>query len=156
MGYQDGSLSVNLLLNRASPWADVYSFIPYRGKVQMRIKTDCAALRVHAPAWVGEGSAELQAEVDGTPLVVRWDGRWLSLGAVRRGQMVSLIFPITERSESALMSGKTYQLLLRGDTVVAVDPPGKLGALYQREHYRQSEPPWRDVMRFVSDEDIDY
>jgi hypothetical protein len=55
-----------------------------------------------------------------------------------------------------MMSCKSYELTFRGDTVVDVYPPGVIGPLYQRAHYRQSEPRWRDVTRFVSDESIDY
>ena len=54
------------------------------------------------------------------------------------------------------MSLKPYNLILRGDTVVDIDPPGKTGALYQRAHYRQEEPGWRVVTRFVSDEEVGY
>ena len=37
-------LSVNLLLNRASPWVDVDSHIPYEGRVDLKVKhgaTEC-------------------------------------------------------------------------------------------------------------------
>ena len=36
--HQDGPLKVNLLLNRASKWADIYSYIPYEGRVEVKIK----------------------------------------------------------------------------------------------------------------------
>ena len=39
---KDGRLTVNMLLNRALPWADVYSFIPYTGRVQIKMKKNCA------------------------------------------------------------------------------------------------------------------
>ena len=54
-----GILRVNLLLNRASMWADVYSFIPYQGKVAIRMKK-AISLLVRAPAWVGSTSNELK------------------------------------------------------------------------------------------------
>lgn len=49
--YDAGKLSVNLLLNRASPWADVDSYIPFEGQADVRIKQACE-LQVHIPEWV--------------------------------------------------------------------------------------------------------
>jgi hypothetical protein len=36
--YELGRLNVNLLFNRASKWADVDRYIPYSGRVELRIK----------------------------------------------------------------------------------------------------------------------
>jgi hypothetical protein len=36
--YKDGVLKINLLLNRASPWVDVDSYIPYEGRVDVKTK----------------------------------------------------------------------------------------------------------------------
>jgi hypothetical protein len=156
IAFRDGILSVNMLLNRASPWADVYSFIPYQGRVDLRIKTACSALRVHAPAWIDPKTPGLKASVDGKARPFLWEGRFLALGPVLAGQTVRVEFPIGERTEKAVMAKKEYTLVVRGDTVVAIDPPGVTGALYQREHFRQSQPAWREVTRFISDEVIDY
>jgi len=43
---------------------------------------------------------------------------------------------IADRSERATMGAKDYRLDRKGDTVVRVDPPGRIGALYRREHFR--------------------
>ena len=51
LSYQDGRLKVNLLLNRASPWADLDSSIPYEGRVDLKIKQPCE-LSVRIPEWV--------------------------------------------------------------------------------------------------------
>lgn len=154
--FQAGILSVNLLLNRASPWADIYSFIPYRGQVEVKVKSACTTLRVHAPAWVTPETAGLAVSVDGEDRPFRWEGRYLVLGPVQAGQGVRVEFPIAERTERSLMAKKAYTMVVRGDTVVAIDPSGVTGALYQREHFRQSEPRWLEVTRFVSDESVDY
>ena len=36
--YDQGKLRLNLLLNRASEWVDVCSYIPYQGKVEIVVK----------------------------------------------------------------------------------------------------------------------
>ena len=43
-----------------------------------------------------------------------------------------------------------------GDTVVAIDPPGRNGPLYQREHFRKGAVRWRKVERFLPDEEVQY
>ena len=50
----------------------------------------------------------------------------------------------------------TYTLLVRGNTVVSIDPPGRICPLFQREYLRESEPRWRKVERFVADKQISY
>jgi hypothetical protein len=49
VGFHEGKLRVNMLFNCASPWADIYSYIPYQGRVDIKIKEACSEVRVHAP-----------------------------------------------------------------------------------------------------------
>ncbi len=48
---EDGVAQVNLLLNRASPWLDVNSYLPYEGKVTLHNKT-ARRVSVRVPNWV--------------------------------------------------------------------------------------------------------
>ncbi len=45
------TLKVNLLLNRASKWADIDSHIPYKGQVNIKVKRP-VNLSVRIPGWV--------------------------------------------------------------------------------------------------------
>ena len=51
-----GRLRVNLLMNHASRWADVDSFLPYQGRVDVRPKRD-ADLDIRIPEWMAPGDA---------------------------------------------------------------------------------------------------
>ena len=62
LDYKDGRLRVNMLLNRASRWADVYSYIPYEGQVDLKMKMTCKNVLVHAPEWIPTGSDQITAE----------------------------------------------------------------------------------------------
>ena len=42
-------LKVNLLMNRASPWADLDSYIPYEGKAVLKIKKPMKSVLVRIP-----------------------------------------------------------------------------------------------------------
>jgi hypothetical protein len=154
--YRDGCLRVHLLLNRASRWADVHSHIPYAGRVDVKAKQDLKTLFIHAPAWLESGSHDATAAVVGTTRPVRWEGRYLDVGPVAAGQVAQIRFPISERTVKETIGTVPYTLVLRGDTVVAIDPPGKNGPLYQREHFRKGEVRWRKAQRFVSDEQFTY
>jgi hypothetical protein len=154
--FNDGQLKVNMLLNRASPWADVYSFIPYQGRVEIKIKLPCSGVLVHAPEWIPTGSSDIKINVDNEPRSFTWEGRYLSLGKVNSNQRIALTCPISEKTVTEKMGRDTYTLLVRGNTVVAIDPPGQLCPLFQREYLRDDNPRWRKVHRFVAAKTIDY
>ncbi len=156
LDYQDGALRVNMLLNRASPWVDVFSHIPYEGKVRLEVKKDCTSLMVHAPEWVPSGSDEIVVTIDGRKHGYTWKDRYLDLGSVGAGREVILEFAIGERSVPVNMGDREYTVVVKGNTVVHIDPPGRVSPIFQRDHYRSNQVRWRKVQRYVSDEPILY
>jgi len=154
--FNDGDLRVNLLLNRASREADVYSFIPCQGKVEIKIKAACKAVYVHAPGWVKAGSPRMKAAVDGKAVRARWEDRYLALGPAQAGQRVTVELPIAERTVKETIGAVDYTLVIKGDTVVSIDPPGRNLPLYLRDHYRSNEPRYVEVERFLSDTVVEY
>jgi DUF1680 family protein len=147
-----GELKINLLLNRASAWADVNSYLPYSGCVEVKVKTSCKGILVHAPEWVKSGSTDVTATVNGRAKPVRWEGHYLALGAAEAGQMVVLTFPMTNLRVTERIGPEKYSLVVKGNTVISVDPSGKNGPLYaDRKRYSTDDVQWRKVSRFVSD-----
>ena len=151
--YEGGTLRVNLLLNRASPWADVDSYIPYEGQVDVKIKVPCR-LSVRIPEWVAPG--ETRCQVGGEDRSLDWDGRYAQAGDVKPGDVVSLRFPIEERRDVVYIEKQRYHLVRRGNEVVAIHPPGRYCPLYQRAHYRENTVRWKRVTRFVPDRQVDW
>ena len=149
--YQDGKLKVNLLLNRASPWADVDSHVPYVGQVDVRVKQP-VELSVRIPEWVKP--EQVRVQVSGAEREVGWDGRYAEVGAVKPGDVAMMTFPIGERTDVVYVERERYTLVRKGNDVVAIDPPGRYCPLYQRQHYRVNETRLRKVERFVSEENI--
>jgi hypothetical protein len=49
-----------------------------------------------------------------------------------------------------------YTLVIKGNTVVHIDPPGRYNPLYQRAHYRENQVRWRKMKRFVTQEHIEW
>ena len=146
-----GKLRLNLLLNRASPWADVDSHIPYAGQVDVRIK-EPVALSIRIPEWVKRD--EVRLKLNGNDRPVDRDGRYVDVGKVKPGDVATMTFPITERSDTVWIEKEDYMLVRKGNEVVAIDPPGRYCPLYQRDHYRQDSTRWRKIERFVSSERI--
>ena len=65
------------------------------------------------------------------------------------------MFPIAERTVREKIGPQTYTLVLKGSTVVSIDPPGKNGALYaDRAKYRGTDLAWKQVERFVPEQEI--
>lgn len=151
---RDGCLRVNLLLNRASGWADVHSFLPYQGRVELKIKSPCKTVLVRLPEWIPSGSAKVVCAVGDQARSFRWEGRYVDVGNAVTGERVVLSFPISERTVRQRVGGADYTFTIKGNTVVAVDPPGKVCPLFRRDRYRQDAAPRRRVDRFVASEPI--
>ena len=121
---------VNLLLNRASEWLDVHSYLPVLGKVVLKIKK-ARKVAVRLPEWV-EFSA-VNTTVGGRKAEARLQGRYLAIEGLSAGDEVELTFPIPERTLHRVLGRRPYKLTLRGSNVVAIDPPGIAYPLYQRQ-----------------------
>jgi hypothetical protein len=152
--YSGGELRVNLLLNRASQWADLDSYIPYEGKVDLHMKCAASDVSVRIPNWVTD--EEVACTVNGTPRAFTWSGRYIGLGSVNAGDLLQVTFPISERTVYVDFSDRDYPfqyaLVLKGNDVVSMDPPGTYRPLFQREHYRETMARWKAVTRVIADE----
>lgn len=149
--YRDGKLNVNLLLNRASAWADVDSCLPFVGKVDIAIK-EPVELRVRLAEWTQ--SRDVRVQVNGQDRSVTYDARFACIGAVKPGDMVTMTFPIEERTDVVHIQKRRYALLRRGNDVVSIHPRGRYYPFYQRDHDRTEEVRYRKVMRFVPGKEV--
>lgn len=147
--YKDNRLRVNLLLNRASQWGDIHSYIPYDGRIDLKIKKICPEVLVRVPEWVRSESADVKARMNGEPRKLRWEGRYVNVGRGLPGETITVTFPIPSRKVKETMGGVTYTLELKGSTVVSISPEGANGPLYQRVAFRNDRVRWRKMQRFV-------
>jgi len=147
--FEDGSLRVNLLLNRASPWADIDSHIPYAGQVDMRIKQD-VDLSVRIPEWAAP--EEIRVTVADQDRPVNCQGRYALVGSVSAGDVVTVTFPIHVVNHRVNIEKEEYHLVCKGNEIVAISPSGKICPLFHRPHYREDTTRWRKIERFVSNE----
>jgi len=147
LSFEDGTLRVNLLLNRTSPWADLESYIPYEGRVDIKVRKPCK-LSVRIPEWVKP--EETACKVNDQVREPGWKGRYAQVGEVKSGDVVALTLPISERTVRETINGVDYNLIIKGSTVVSIDPPGKHNPFYQRAHYRENKVRLVKQSRFIS------
>jgi DUF1680 family protein len=148
---EDDKVVVNLLLNRASPWLDVDSHLPYEGKVALKVK-EAKAAGVRIPDWTDR--ERVTCTVNSEEQAFSWSGSYVEIGDLKPGDAVTIDFPMREKTMFSAIADKPYRVTLKGNTVVAIDPDGELCPLYQRGHYSQERAPMKSVTRFVSRERI--
>lgn len=146
IGFTNGTLAVHLLLNRASTWADMDSYVPYVGRVDIRMKIPCN-LEVRIPEWVKPD--EVLGFVNDETRQLAFRGRYALIGSVEARDLVTVTFPIFERSVETTIGNAPYTLVIKGNEVVSIDPPGKYYPLYQRAKYRENQVRWVNRERFV-------
>ena len=168
--FRDDMAQVNLLLNRASPWLDVDSYLPYEGKVVIRNKSAKKVL-VRIPRWVDQEA--VRSSVDGAPASPLWVNRYLMFDGVGPKAAITIEFPMvesTERYHNGFEGVKwdvhaevtvpfweqpeeltEYTCRFRGNTLVDIQPreesPGY--PVYLRDHYKQASAPIKEVTRYV-------
>ncbi|MFH1008797.1 MAG: hypothetical protein V1800_15075 [Candidatus Latescibacterota bacterium] len=166
--YANGTARINLLLNRASPWMDIDSFLPYQGKVVLRNKTAREAY-VRIPLWADK--ERVGCEINDRMVSPEWFGRYLRIEHLKAGDTVTLQFPVVERTEirtteESLLEGmhgwpgsvpRTFSY--KGNTLIKISPsiPGwPLGEedwhpyRGRAEKYRADQAPMSETKRFVT------
>ena len=91
--FEDGLAQVILLLNRASPWVDIDSYLPYEGKVVLRNKK-AERMSVRMPLWVDRNA--VRCLVNGQEIPLRWLGRQLQIADLQPHDAVTITFPMVE------------------------------------------------------------
>ncbi|MBI4585220.1 MAG: glycoside hydrolase family 127 protein [Planctomycetes bacterium] len=148
--FHDGVAQVNLLLNRASPWMDIDSYLPYEGQVVLKNK-QARAVSVRIPRWVDK--SEVKVKRSGGKSEPIWSGPNLVCTGLGADEVITITFPVEERIEKAVLYGTEYTFTFRGNTVVDVKPrsqPAGSYPFYQRSHMRTGKAPMKTKKRFVS------
>ncbi|MBI4587175.1 MAG: hypothetical protein HY717_24445 [Planctomycetes bacterium] len=109
------SVQINLLLNRASPWVDIDSYLPYEGRVVITNKTARRAA-VRIPNWASRSA--VRVAVGSQQVEPLWVGNYMVLEKLLPEQKIEIAFPVVERSVAATLEGVTYKLNFRGNTLI--------------------------------------
>ena len=124
----DELVRVNLLLNRASPWLDVDSYLPVAGRVVLHIK-DTSKVAVRVPSWVD--IEEVRVSVNDSLVRAKAEGRYLHVYLLKSGDKVEFTFEVPQKTFHRVLGEIPYRLTMRGNTVINISPRGVAYPLYQ-------------------------
>ena len=161
-----GTATINLMLNRASPWVDVDSYLPYQGKVVVRVK-NAERVAVRLASWIPR--RQLETRVNGTLREGVRMGKYLVLDSLKPQDEITMNFPIREwtatytanahrpgSSRSKTRETK-YMCTFRGSTLVDIlprDNDPSTYPFYLRDDMRQDTAPMKTTTRFVPERNI--
>ena len=152
--FTDGVATVNLFLNRASPWMDVDSYIPYEGKVVLHNKKAHSAM-VRIPSWVERDKVTYFInEETADPADV---GNYVLFQNLKPGDTLRLEFPIHESTSQYTIHEKLYTIHFKGNTVIDITPDETADNLYKYfplNQYKADKAPMRKITRFAAEEAI--
>jgi hypothetical protein len=147
---EGGCARVNLLLNRASPWLDVDSYLPYEGKVVLKNKT-AGTICVRIPYWVEK--AAVRPQVNDAATSPSWLNNYLIISCLSPGDVVTISFPMVEATERYRVGDTDYTCQLKGNTLIDISPRDDRPTVYPtylRGHYRSGVAPSKAQVRYVS------
>lgn len=122
---------INLLLNKRTPWCEVLSYHPYTGRVEVEMYVN-SNLHVIIPPWAKK--SEVTLTVNGTAVVPTWDAEYLVLKNQKQGDKIILDYPMPITTLTDSIPGKgIYRTTWKGNTVIGIDPSGKIAPLFQRK-----------------------
>ncbi len=142
-----GTVTVNLLLNRLTPWLDVESRIPREGRLICRNKK-ASRLLVRMPGWVDRSHIRVTRNGD-MITASSWVERFVLIEDLQPGDIIEITFPMIESMENyvvedfghrgtTLLSRQTYTINFAGNTAVGILPKATQGhPTYQRESSRR-------------------
>lgn len=134
-----GEIRVNLLFSGGTDSLEVASYMPFEGRIDLHPKT-AKPILVRCPPWLEPDSLR----IDGPAALVHKmepETRYLRLSNIRPESTIVLRFPQPEQQRTHVVAGRTYRALWRGDTVLAMNPPGAPYPIFQREALRATRAP---------------
>ena len=148
---KDDCIDINLLYNHVTDELEILSHIPYNGRVDINVKQDIA-VNIRLPKWTDGNTVVFT--VNGKEQTVNIENGYLVAGICRSGDKLSVSFDLPVTTHLIYADHRGYRLMLKGNTCVAIDPPGKNVPLFQRAHYIPDETRWKTGQWFVPDRKI--
>ena len=154
---------VNLWMNRRSPWADVWSWLPHEGKILIRNKAT-RRIAVRIPGWASR--SQLRCRLNGVDVEPDWIANHAVFRGLTPGDELQLETPVvTEITRYTLANlnhrrrrgPDQYECEFRGNTVISVgDPEAHPGGqtlewyrLFRREQMRAERTPMKEMPAYA-------
>ena len=157
--HRNGTVTVNLLLNRRSPWVNVASSLPYRGEVRLQNKS-AGRIMARIPGWVDKGEVKvLVAGQDSTPV---WLQNYLLIDDLKPEEEIVIRFPMEESVEryaldsyefrgTKYLGRHHYTITFRGNTAIRITPTADGGyATYNRGYFKNRTVPETEAADYTA------
>jgi len=158
---------VNLWLNRRSPWLDVWSWLPYEGKLEVENK-GMRQIAVRKPGWAR--SSQISCRIDGKPIAPSWIGNRMLFAGLRGNERLTIELPLAiDKASYTLVNlnhpsepDGVYECQFKGGTAIQVVRT-ELGAdpedhnwyrLFRRDAMRANVAPLKPVPVYVHPQKI--
>ncbi len=156
-----GRVSVNMLLNKASQWVDVYSYLPHGGKLEITAKTDIKELCVRIPEYVPYGAVTIKRIFNGEVKTISarelpWiKNYFLKLQNVRNQEEIEVVFPVIMRKTVETAVDDVFETNWAGDNVISISPGGEYYPLYKDIKLPDKIPQRKEPLYMGSTKDFD-
>jgi hypothetical protein len=161
--HRDGTITVNLLLNRRSPWVNVASSLPYRGEVRLQNKS-AGRIVVRIPNWVDKSRLEIR--IAGEEIQPDWLQNYLLIDNLKPQDEIVIRFPMEESVEryaidsyefrgTKYLGRHQYTIAFRGNTAIGITPAAQGGyATYNRAYFKSRVVPQTEVADYTATKQI--
>jgi hypothetical protein len=137
---------VNLLLNKRTPWCEVLSYHPYTGRVDVEMYVN-STVHILVPDWVKK--SEVLIRVNGKSVIPEWYGDYVVLKNQKKQDRITVDYPERITTFTDTIPGKgVYRTTWKGNTVVGIDPAGKIVPLFQRKNMLTASCPMKQELVF--------
>ena len=139
---ENGTLSVNLHIDKLIPQAEIRCYQPYRGLLTIALKEACK-VRVRIPDFVKPD--EVAAKSTAGEVKPRVWGNYVELGEHQAGEKLELTYPVPIRDEDVTIGNPGfrqyhYRVTWKGDTVVRITPIGDMPAKVYSDFDKKDVP----------------
>jgi hypothetical protein len=162
----DGKAEVNMWLNRRSPWCDVWSWLPYQGRLVVQNK-GLRRIAVRKPGWARQ--ATVRCRLDGREAAPDWLGNRLVFAGLKGNERIEVRVPVAvDKAEYGVVDlndraahAAVYACEFKGHTATHVVSLGNADAngppryrIFRRDAMRGDEAPMKDTPHYVHPEKL--
>ena len=124
--FEDGTLSVNMHIDKKLPQAEIRCDQPYRGLLKVALNAD-ADVRVRIPEFTNSAVINVRVNDQALPGTAKSFGNFLELGQFHTGDRIEISYPLPIRTEDIAIGNPgfrqwRYRVTWKGDTVVRMEP----------------------------------
>ncbi|WFR56354.1 hypothetical protein QA584_22485 [Anaerocolumna sp. AGMB13025] len=156
-----GRVSVNMLLNRASKWVEIYSHLPHAGKLEVTAKTDIKELCIRIPEYVPYGAVTIKRTFNGEEKTISarelpWiKNYFVKLADVKDKEEIEVTFPVIMRKTIETAVDDVFETNWAGDNVISISPSGEYYPLYKNIQLLDTIPTRKTPLYLGSTKDFD-